>query len=203
MEVLKTDDNLKEEILSDAKKKAERIIIKAKNDIEELEKNTRAEIEQYEKDTKKTVEKNIEIETNKIFASVDIEVKKKSLNLTGRMIDSVFDELSKDISTSKLFEYKQFTLKLIQNASNQIKSSSYILEINKNELARLSKDSLKSLKLNGGEIKEIIEKNITGLMLLSGDRKKGAYISLDDFIDRFKEDERIRVYDILLKGEIL
>jgi vacuolar-type H+-ATPase subunit E/Vma4 len=203
MEVLKTDDNLKEEILSDAKKKAERIIIKAKNDIEELEKKTRAEIEQYEKDTKKTVEKNIEIETNKIFASVDIEVKKKSLNMTGRMIDSVFDELSKDISTGKLFEYKQFTLKLIQNASNEIKSSSYILEINKNELARLSKDSLKSLKLNGGEIKEIIEKNITGLMLLSGDRKKGAYISLDDFIDRFKEDERIRVYDILLKGEIV
>ena len=202
MEVLKTDDKLKEEIINDAGKKAERIIGKAKKDIEEMERNTDIEIETYEKNTKKTVEKSIDIETKKIFASVDIEVKKKTLEITGDLLNEVFDSIKHQILDNSMYDYKKFILKMIENVSRDLNSSSYSVEIGKNDLARIGEDALKSLKLSGGSINEIVVRDIDGLMLMSADRKQGVFVSLDDFIERLKESERNKVYEILLGGEV-
>jgi vacuolar-type H+-ATPase subunit E/Vma4 len=203
MEVLKTDDKLKEEIINDANKKAERIISKAKKDIEEMEKSVLIEIENFEIQTKKTVEKGIENETRKIFASVGIEVKKKTLDITGNLIDEVFNSIKQQILENKLYDYRQFILNMIQAASKDINSRSYTVEIGKMELAKITEEPLKSLKLTGGVIKDIVLKeDINGLMLLSEDRKQGVFISIDDYIDRLKEKERNRVFEILLGAAI-
>jgi vacuolar-type H+-ATPase subunit E/Vma4 len=198
MEVLKTDDNLKQEIISDAGKKAERIIAKAKSDTELMERNADIEIDSYEKNMKKTTEKVIELETRKIFASVDIEVKKKTLEITGNAIDDIFNSIRQQILDNKLYDYKQFIFKLIQKAAKDINSNSYIIDIGKADLEKLSEESLKSLKLQGGQIKDIFVREINGLMLMSSDRRQGVFVSLDDFIDRLKEQERNKIYEILL-----
>jgi vacuolar-type H+-ATPase subunit E/Vma4 len=201
MEVLKTDDKLREEIINDAKVKTDRILKKAQAEAEEIEKSSLEQIDKVDGEYKTSIQKEIDLEVKKIFASVDIEVKKKTLEITGNHIDDIFNKIKKSIEDGKLISYKDFILKLIQKASSELKSSSYILEAGKKELAKVSKDSFKSLKLAGGEIKEIIEADIEGFKFYSSDRKKSAYISLDNFIDRLKDDERIKIYEILVKGE--
>jgi len=201
MEVLKTDDKLREEIINDAKVKAERILSKAKSDSAEIQKNAKEQLDKIDSDYFKIIEKEIALEVKKIFASVDIEVKKKTLELTGNIIDTVFNNIKNSIIDGKLIAYKDFILKLLQNASAGIKSTSYIIEADKKEIAKIGKDSLKSLKLTGGEVKEIIESEVDGVMLYSSDRKKAVFVSLNYFFERLKQDESIKVYEILVKGE--
>ena len=147
MEVLKTDDKLREEILNDAKNKIERINKKAKAEAEDIEKNTLVQIEKLEKEYGNIIQKEIDIESKKIFASVDIEVKKKNLEIIGNYIDEIFDNVKVSIESGKLIPYKDFILKLLQKASSEIKSNSYIIEIGKNELSKVSKKDLMELKL--------------------------------------------------------
>jgi vacuolar-type H+-ATPase subunit E/Vma4 len=201
MEVLKTDDKLREEIINDAKSKVERVLKKAKTEAEDIQKGIQVQISKIDEDLKKGILKEIDAEIKKIFASVDIEVKKKTLEITGNYIDDIFNNIKKSIEDGKLISYKDFILKLLQNASTEIKSSSYIAEISAKEIQKISKESLKGLKLTGGEIKEIIETDIEGIMFYSSDRKKVAHISINNFIEKLKQDERIKIYEILVKGE--
>ncbi|OHD13674.1 MAG: hypothetical protein A2086_01140 [Spirochaetes bacterium GWD1_27_9] len=201
MEVLKSDDKLREEILNDAKTKAERVTKKIKGEVDLIEKDCSSQIEKIDNNFRLLIEKEISLETKKIFAGIDIEVKKKTLDFVGKIVDEIFENIKKSIENNQLINYKDFIFKLINNSVSEIQSTSYILEISKKELEKLGKKDLESLKLKNAKIEQIIEKNIDGIALYSSDRKKLSFISLSNFIERLKSEERIKIYEILTKNE--
>ena len=202
MEILQTDDKLREEIINDAKIKAERIIKKAKREAEEIIRNADLQIEstkkEYEKNTLGEAEDLIKL----IFASIDIEVRKNITSISGDIVDEVFDRVKKSILENKKFNYQNFMFKLIQNSSSEIKASSYVVEINNEELKKISKKALLNLELQDGKIKDTMLANIdNGLMFYSADKKTASYVSINIYIEGLKKRTRTNVYEILIKGK--
>ena len=105
------------------------------------------------------------------------------------------------ILADKLLKYKDIISKLIKNAADIIKSKSYIIEISKDQLKKLTKEYLLKIKIDKSKINKIeINDNIDGLILYSEDRKAASYISLDKYIEDLKKRFRSKVYEILIKG---
>ena len=137
-----------------------------------------------------------------LFASIDIEVKKKIASSCGKLIDEVFDTTKKLLLENKLLDYKNFIFKLIYSAASKIDTSSFIIEINNNELKIITKEALLSIKLPHGKIKEIKVTNLAnGLMLYSSDKKVASYICVNNFLKSLKTVTRADVYEILIKGK--
>ncbi|HQJ06014.1 MAG TPA: V-type ATP synthase subunit E family protein, partial [Spirochaetota bacterium] len=167
MEVIKGDDKLRDEILNDAKNKAENILKRANRDAEEIIKNIDAEIENYEKEIASSTMKSIEEERKRIFASIDIDVKKKRLSFIGGVIDGIFDSVKDSIIEGKTQEPKRFISNLIKRSLDEMNSSSYSVEVGKLEDIKLTEKEIKDIKLKNGSIDNLVY----------SENKEGYYIS--------------------------
>lgn len=194
MEIIKSEENLRAEILSDAKIKAERILRRVEDEIKKQKEELNTIIEEKRIQTEDKYKKEAEIEIDKINASIDIEIKKQRESIIGKIIDDLFFSLKESILSEKYFLYRDFMLKLIENALFHINSSLYILEATADEITKLGKDSLRKMHID-----QIIETNKNGIRIFSGERNKMVYILLDDFIEKLKEKERNNIYDILIR----
>ncbi|MBN2544774.1 MAG: hypothetical protein JXB50_03190 [Spirochaetes bacterium] len=197
MEILQSDEILREEILNDAKIKAERIIKKAKNDTDELEKNSVKQLSEFEAVFKENIQKELDQEIKLKLASVDIESNKEILKYCGDFLNEVYDDVKSNIINNKDFKYKEIIIKLIKKSAEKMDTSSYFVEINKDELKKISKDELLSIKLKNGRITEIIESNKNEILLYSSDKKLVSYISIDGFLNEILNEERTKIYKIL------
>ena len=92
MEILVADDKLRDEILNDAKIKADRIIKKADKEALDIIIGSDSEIIKFDDETKQTLEKYLIDEQKRIFASVDIEAKKRSLKIIGGVFEEIFEQ---------------------------------------------------------------------------------------------------------------
>lgn len=197
MEILQSDEILREEILNDAKIKAERIIKKAKNDTDELEKNSVKQLSEFEAVFKENIQKELDQEIKLKLASVDIESNKEILKYCDDFLNEVYDDVKSNIINNKDFKYKEIIIKLIKKSAEKMDTSSYFVEINKDELKKISKDELLSIKLKNGRITEIIESNKNEILLYSSDKKLVSYISIDGFLNEILNEERTKIYKIL------
>jgi len=175
MELLKDIDILKDEIIKDAKTKAERSIKSAKNEIVEIDKKVENDIEDVEK-------KYVEL-------------------LAKEILKDIFDNIKNGIKKGGIIDYKDFIFYMLKEASENIADNKYILEINKNDLLSIGRDSLLNLKLPKGKIEQIIEKDIEGFMLYSWDRKKASYMSINRFVEQLEELERNNIYKLLISED--
>ncbi len=198
MELLKDIDNLKDEIIKDSQVKAERAINNAKREIGELEKKSEEDIAEVEKKYVDLLAKDAERKTNKIYASIEVDLMKKKWEILGNILKDIFKSVRDGIKSGDIIAYKDFVFYILKDASNTIGDDKYILEINKNDLSSIGKDTLLNLKLPKGKIDTIIEKDIDGFMLFSSDRKKASYMSIDRFIEELDNDERNSIYKSLV-----
>lgn len=198
MEILQEDSFLREEILNDAKTKAERIIKKAERECEELDKNLIKEIDEFEKNYKEQVEKQIEEQKKLKFASIEIEVKKMYYQFCGEVIEEIFNEIKKWLSEKE--RYKDFYFKMIHKSIMELgDNKEVIVEIDETLSSIFKINELKS-SLSNKEVIDIVKKDeIKGVFISTKDNKLGIYISLDSFIERLKEEERVNIYNLLLK----
>lgn len=198
MEVIKGDDKLRDEILNDAKNKAEKILKKASKDAEEIIQNIDVEIESYEKDTASLTMKSIEEETKKIFASIDIDVKKRRLSYVGNIIDEVFSSVKDSIIKGKNVEPKRFISNLIKSSLDEMNSSSYCIEVGKLEDIKLTEKEIREIKLKNGSIDTIIySDNKEGYYVTNKEGDKLSYVSLDNYINNLKSMERLKIFSLL------
>ncbi len=198
MEVIKGDDKLRDEILNDAKNKAEKILKKASKDAEEIIRNIDVEIESYEKDTASLTMKSIEEETKKIFASIDIDVKKRRLSYVGNIIDEVFSSVKDLIIKGKNVEPKRFISNLIKSSLDEMNSSSYCIEVGKLEDIKLTEKEIREIKLKNGSIDTIIySDNKEGYYVTNKEGDKLSYVSLDNYINNLKSMERLKIFSLL------
>lgn len=198
MEVIKGDDKLRDEILNDAKNKAEKILKKASKDAEEIIRNIDVEIESYEKDTASLTMKSIEEETKKIFASIDIDVKKRRLSYVGNIIDEVFSSVKDSIIKGKNVESKRFISNLIKSSLDEMNSSSYCVEVGKLEDIKLTEKEIRGIKLKNGSIDTIIySDNKEGYYVTNKEGDKLSYVSLDNYINNLKSMERLKIFSLL------
>jgi len=201
MELLKDIDILKDEIIKDAKTKAERSIKNAKNEIVEINNKVEKDIENVEKKYVDLLAKDVEKKTDKIYASVEIDLMKKKWEIIGEILKDIFDNIKNGIKKGEIIDYKDFIFYILKDASSIIADNKYILEINKNDLLSIGRDSLLNLKLPKGKIEQIIEKNIEGFMLYSWDRKKVSYMSINRFVEQLEELERNNIYKLLISED--
>lgn len=202
MEILQADDKLREEIIKDAKTKAERIIKKADREakaiVNEIDSKIKEGREQHESLMRSETEEAVRL----IFASIEIEAKKKIIAQTGEIIDSIYGDLASQLLDGSLISYKDIISKLIIRASEKIGAESYIIETNEKELVKFPEKDLLGLSLSGGKITTVNAINIhEGFMLYSGDRKKTSHISVHNFVTALKKDTRTKIYEILTKGK--
>jgi len=198
MEVIKGDDKLRDEILNDAKNKAEKILKKANKDAEEIIKNIDVEIENYEKDTASLTMKSIEEERKKIFASIDIDVKKRRLSYVGNIIDEIFNSVKDSIIKGKIQDPKGFISTLIKRSFDEMGSGSYNVEVGKLEDIKLTEKEIRDIKLKKGSIDTIIySENKGGYYISNKEGDKLSYISLDSYINKLKSMERLKIFSLL------
>lgn len=197
MEILQSDEILREEIINDAKIKAERIIKKAKSDAEESEKNSGKQLSEFENNFKQNIQKEMDQEIKLKLASIDIEANKEILKFCGDFLNDVFNSVKNNIINNKDYKYKEIIIKLIRKAAESMDFSSFIIEISKDELKKISGDDLFSIKLKKGKITEIIENNSKEILLYSSDKKLVSYISIDGLLNEIFKEERTNIYKIL------
>lgn len=201
MEILQTDDTLREEIINDARTKAERIRKKAKNEAETISKDIEVQIEKIKEEYQQNLIGEAESTIKLLFASVDIDVKKEIVKTCGDLVNSVFDEVKKQIINNRLFNYKDIIFKLIKNSGEKIKTQSFIIETSKDELKKIGKEELLKLDIQKRKIVKIINNdNIQGLFLYSQDKKVTSYISINNFFNDLGKKLRNKVFEILIKG---
>lgn len=201
MEILQTDDKLREEIINDAKTKAERIVKKAERDAADINKGLDKQIEEMQDQYTTGMQKEIDEAVALYFASIDIEAKKQIIAESGVLVDSVYAELKDMIMQGAIKPYKEFISKLLIGASKKMKSDSYIIETNEAELQRVSEQELMKLSLEGGVVKDVFTTDVSeGFMLYTADRKLTSHISIDNFITQLKKVTRTKTYEILIKG---
>ena len=199
MEVLQSDDKLREEILSDAKTKAERIIKKAEKEAEDIKKNIDKEIDNLKKEYENTILGDAENIIKLTLASVDIEVKKEITSFCGQIVNDSFEDVKNSILNDKGFKYKELIFKLIEKSSEVMGANAFVIETNDNEVNRLNKSDVLGLKLKKGKIREVITSNLKeGLMLFSEDRKLVSYISINKYMEGLKSRIRNDVYKVIV-----
>lgn len=199
MEVLQSDDKLREEILSDAKTKAERIIKKAEKEAENIKKNIDKEIDNLKKEYENTILGDAENIIKLTLASVDIEVKKEITSFCGQIVNDSFEDVKNSILNDKGFKYKELIFKLIEKSSEVMGANAFVIETNDNEVNRLNKSDVLGLKLKKGKIREVITSNLKeGLMLFSEDRKLVSYISINKYMEGLKSRIRNDVYKVIV-----
>lgn len=197
MEVLQSDDKLREEILNDARTKAERLLKKSSTEIKEMEEKAKKDIERFEEENKNNFEKFIIEEKEKIFASIDIDFKKRSLKIVNDIMESVFEEFKNSIINNKE-KYKKLIEKLIINSFEILTSKNYEIEIDKKEIGILGEDFLNNLK-NKFKFNFFEKEKINGIIVYNSQRNKQVFISLDKFIEDLKDKERVKIYNIIFK----
>jgi len=202
MEVIKSDDSLREEILKDAKKKAERIVNKAENEKEEIHKETEKKIVEFELEYRKNIENEIEKASKIIKSGIDIEVKKITESFCGDIINDFFISIEKSIKDNEDLNYKDIIFSLIILNAHNINCDSFIIELSRNEKDKIKKEELLSLKLKKGKIKNIYFGDIKeGLILYTEDKKIASYISIKKLLDSLNPHARTSIYKIIFEGK--
>ena len=204
MEVLQSDDILRDEILNDAKKKAERIIKKANQDREDVIEQSQSQVTELESSLKKNTQKEIENFKRLHLSSVDIEVNKKNVEYCGQFVSSVFDQVYQEIMNSKdkALGYEKIMIYLLENAAHEMDSESYSMKCSEKALSLMEEKKLKSLVLNKKKITSVEKSSIKdGLVLYTANQKRACHISIKGFINELMNNERKNIYDILMSGK--
>lgn len=197
MEILQSDDKLREEILNDAKTKAERLLKRSDVEIKDMEEKMKKDLERFEEETRIGVERFIEEEKVKIFASIDIDFKKKRLKIIGDFIEEIFEKLKTNILNNKEI-YKKIIQKLLIKAFEMLNCNSYEIVIDKKESEYLGKDFF--IEINRIVDFTLIEKQRQdGIIVYDSEKKRQVFISIDKFIENFKSKERYNIYTFIFK----
>jgi vacuolar-type H+-ATPase subunit E/Vma4 len=203
MEIIQSDENIRNEIISEARASAEEILKKVKDETGLIREASAKEIEaaknEYENNFKNAADEKIKL----LFSSIDIEVKKLTGEHAGKIIEGIYDKIKSSIVDNSLINYKKFIVRLIENAATLLGSMKYFIDLSKAESERISKDEItnsisKNINIENMEISDALN---DGLLLYSSDRKSAAYISLDKFIRELKEETRLKIYDMLIRGK--
>ena len=200
MEVLVADDKLRNEILSDAQAKAERIIKKAEKDAAAAAENAETQTEDYEVKIKDEFAKFLEDAQHRVFAAVDIESKKASVQFVGQVIDEIFDTVKNDILSGKFIKYENFILTMIKKSCDQLDCDTYTVFIGEREQNAVSSKDILAIKPKRGKITAAEKRaNSDGYTILSDDGKRQIFLSLNDYMDRLKAEKRMEIFNMLSK----
>ena len=198
MEVLVADDKLRNEILSDAEAKAQRIIKKAEKDAAAASAGLEEQTEQYEDKLKAEIAKFLTDAEHRVFAAVDIESKKAQIHYVGQVIDEIFETVQNDILSGKFIKYKDFILKLIGQACDQLNCGEYSIFIGEREQNPLTDKDILTVKPKHGKISSVgVKQNSDGYIILSDDGKRQIFISLSDYMERLKTEKRMEIFKML------
>ena len=200
MEVLVADDKLRNEILSDAQAKAERIIKKAEKDAAAAVAGLEEQTEQYEDKLKAEIGKFLSDAEHRVFAAVDIESKKASVQFVGQVIDEIFDTVKNDIISGKFIKYENFILTMIKKSCEQLDCDNYTVFIGEREQNAVSSKDILAIKPKRGKITAAEKRaNSDGYTILSDDGKRQIFLSLNDYMDRLKDEKRMEIFNMLSK----
>ncbi|PIN86731.1 hypothetical protein COV19_03275 [Candidatus Woesearchaeota archaeon CG10_big_fil_rev_8_21_14_0_10_44_13] len=113
-------EQVKKEILDKADEEAGKIVEKAKNEAEGILKKTKEEIEAYRKGADEDTKKLIEAMERKVMAAAEFDVKKMKLDRKKEIIDSVFEQVEKELRELPDRKREENIKKLLAKAKKDI-----------------------------------------------------------------------------------
>jgi vacuolar-type H+-ATPase subunit E/Vma4 len=199
MEVLQSDEKLREEIIIDAKNMADRIIKKAKSDAEAIIKKNHDDLNKMKVDYENIILREAKAITDMIKASSGIEIKKIITKKTNEIIDKIFNEIENYILNDKK-TYSSLILKLINEAISKINNEKFILQVSKKNIDIIGKDNILSMVKSLNKTIEIeINDSSDEFVIFSDDKKIASFISIKKYLNDLIVKERLNIYNILFK----
>jgi len=173
-------EDLIEEIISQAEKKAEKIIEEGKAEAVETKKKARQRAAKAKEKTIKNVEK-ITTELRQMeLSSLNLKLKKDFLHAKKKIVDDLVSESLARIAREKGKEADKMLKCLVEKALNELPNAKFIYA-NKGSAAAVKKFFPK-LKF------EKLDSNLGGIILENGDRKVRVNYSFKEIMDKVREE---------------
>jgi len=147
-------EELREEILENAKKDAAAIMAEADKEAEEILKGSDLAAKEYEEKVSAETEKLLDAMEKKELASVELEIKKASMEAKREVIDAVFENAEKKLARLPKKDKEQVLSSLLKKAQKQLDVGT--VYCNEADMAFFSKGKFKVEKadINQGIIVE-------------------------------------------------
>ena len=197
--------SITKEILEDAERDARNIISRAEAEAERILKHAKEEAERrYEEIIRKSKER-IKDKKRQAISLFELETKNNLLEAKEEIIEEVYDEAIKRLRQYTLTEeYTNCILRLIREASRQIKSDALIIRLNERDYQILTKKRLDELsrKLGVKIIKSDEKINCTGgVVVTSLDGKIIVDNTFENRLRILKDSLRTKIAKILFEEE--
>ena len=145
-------EEVKNEIVQQAKAEADRIISTAEAEAEDINKKAREEVKAYEENAKAHNVSLFERTEKKMIAAAQFDGQRKILSTKQGAIDAVLNSVKESIVTMKAPARKKFLSMLLTSAKKEI--SIERIFVNKKDLKTLSGVTSKPIDINAGLIAE-------------------------------------------------
>lgn len=148
-------DEVKQEILSNARKEADVILASARLEAQEIDNNVQAEIQEYRNTVGQDTEKLVTAMIRRETASVEFDLKKARLDKKKEMIESVFENSKKKMQNLNANDKEKIFQKLVAKANKEIDVKVvYANEADKAIVSKIKGVTYKESDISGGVIAE-------------------------------------------------
>jgi V/A-type H+/Na+-transporting ATPase subunit E len=154
-------DEVKEDIIKDAKAEVEKIVKKAQEQIKEKTLESSAEIDKISKEEIKKIKEDLELFEKRELAVINLEAKKTIFSKKKEIINSIVENAKQEIITMNEKEKKSLLKKLVDKANKEIEADTILC--NKKEVKiinSITKINTQETDINGGIIVENADKSM-------------------------------------------
>lgn len=177
--------DVKKEILEDAKKEAEKLQKEAKDREDEIIEKAENKAKSIQKEAKEEIKDKKESERQKTVSSAKMKARKQKLQAKQEKIDEAFDEFKSDLENLDEEERKEFLENSIEDAE---------FNVAKIEVSSDFEPAVDERK------HDVIENNeINGFILNSEDGQRSKNYSIDKIMQMYKDKHRKKVAKILFE----
>lgn len=177
-------DEVKQEILNNAKKQAKKIIEDAEKERDSLINNANEQIKELKNKIDEEIKITIEQYKSMVFTETSAFLKKQKLNLEKNLVDEVFENVKKNLNELQEKKRKEHLLKILDKFSSKEFNKIYCSE---KDIKLLEKYSPKKENILGG----IIFENNAGEVRID--------FSYDSLLDEIKKEYISNVSKIVFK----
>ena len=191
------------EILEDAEKEAEKTILRAEAEAERILERAKEEAERRYDAIIRDGKERLRVKERQMLSLFDLESKNRMLRAKEEIINEVFNEALKRLQRyTQTEDYVNCLLRLILEASEQIRSDTLIIRLNERDSRILTEEKLNEFSKKMG-IKLIKSKetahSIGGVIVMTPDGRIVIDNTFENRLRLLRDSLRVRVAEILFE----
>lgn len=177
-------EQVKSEILEEARQKADRIVKEAEEEAEEIVNEAETEAEKIEESTEEEIQDEKEAIRRKQLSNARMTARERKLRAKQRNLDAVFSNFRSELEEMDDTEREEFVQNCVDEAP---------FDIGEIRAGEKFKDAAEDTEF------DVSEAEIDGILVLSEDRERRISFTLDKIIEDFRNRYRKEVSRTLLQ----